>query len=486
MKQNYIFNASLAVLLAMGTACKPEIKKPKSGQASGENPKNIDFTKYYAFGNSLTSGYADGALYREGQLVSYPNLLAQQLKSVGLLETFTQPLMPAGNGLGIDKTKGVIYGKRYLKGFLESNPDIQITELYGSLILLATTQQYLLETENPDANFNNMGVPGISVADVDNKQYGTIIENPYYYRMLKKGVFGMANLENKSYMEMPTILKPSFFTVWLGANDVLSSASEGEANPTPQGTFESNYTAFIDALFTANSEAHGVLITVPDITLVPYFTTLPYNALALKEQKDVDKVNGLLIALGVKDDEGNQVAYKLGANPILIKAATPGTYRVLKPGELTILPTMGAKLGQIDALMKNPPESPLELAGKLIALLPTENDVLDLNEKATIQDAVVGYNNFIKNIAQTHGDKIAVLDVIPVLQAINKPGGIMAYGVNITAGFVSGGAFSLDGLHLTPRGNAYIANELIRTINEKFGTRIPQVVLTSYAGVLMP
>ncbi len=482
MKQNYIFNASLAVLLAMGVACKPEIKKPKSGQASGENPKNIDFTKYYAFGNSLTAGYADNALYLEGQLVSYPNLLAQQLKSVGLLETFKQPLMPEGNGLGI--SENTIHGKRYLKGFLPSgSPDIALTEVYGSVALLFTTQSSLLETENPDANFNNMGVPGISVADIDNDKYGAVTKNPYYYRILKKGIFGMASLENKAYVEMPSILKPSFFTVWLGANDVLSSASEGKADPTPQGTFESNYTAFINNLL-ATPKSHGVLITVPDITLVPYFTTFPYNALALKEQEDVDKVNALFVALGIKE-ENVQISYKLGKNPIVI-TVSPGKYRLLKAGELTILPSMGAKLAKINALIQNPPANPVELATALLSSLPTENDVLDLNEVKIIQDAVAGYNNFIKKIAKEHGDKIAVLDVIPALQAINEQGGIMAYGVNLTASFVSGGAFSLDGLHLTPRGNAYIANELIRTINEKFGTRIPQVVLTSYAGVLMP
>jgi len=231
------------------------------------------------------------------------------------------------------------------------------------------------------------------------------------------------------------------------------------------------------------------LITVPDITLVPYFTTLPYNALALS-QEQADAINQLKIGQ-VTLGQMLGVDFKAGANPIVIATGNPAMpMRALQKGELTILPSMGAKLAKLaaalPALLESPPANPLEFLGTLLPLLPNENDVLDLNEKATIQDAVVGYNNFIKNTAQTHGDKIAVLDVIPALQAINKPGGILAYGVNLTAGFVSGGAFSLDGLHLTPRGNAYIANELIRIINEKFGTRIPQVVLTSYAGVLMP
>mgnify|MGYP002653435320 FL=1 len=37
---------------------------------------NADFTKYVALGNSLTSGYRDGALYIDGQNESYPNMIA--------------------------------------------------------------------------------------------------------------------------------------------------------------------------------------------------------------------------------------------------------------------------------------------------------------------------------------------------------------------------------------------------------------------------
>ena len=39
-----------------------------------------DFTKYVALGNSLTSGYRDGALYLDGQNESYPSMIAQQMK----------------------------------------------------------------------------------------------------------------------------------------------------------------------------------------------------------------------------------------------------------------------------------------------------------------------------------------------------------------------------------------------------------------------
>ena len=42
-----------------------------------------NFSKFVALGNSLTSGYADGALFIDGQKASYANIMAQQFKLVG-------------------------------------------------------------------------------------------------------------------------------------------------------------------------------------------------------------------------------------------------------------------------------------------------------------------------------------------------------------------------------------------------------------------
>jgi hypothetical protein len=64
--------------------------------------------------------------------------------------------------------------------------------------------------------------------------------------------------------------------------------------------------------------------------------------------------------------------------------------------------------------------------------------------------------------------------------------GILYNGVGINASFVSGGAFSLDGVHLTPLGNALMANEFIKAINSKYGSTIPQIDATKYRGVAFP
>jgi len=59
MKIRYLFYLAVFAFMA---SCKPEVNDftPSNGTA--------DFTTYVAVGNSLTAGYADGALYKSAQM----------------------------------------------------------------------------------------------------------------------------------------------------------------------------------------------------------------------------------------------------------------------------------------------------------------------------------------------------------------------------------------------------------------------------------
>jgi hypothetical protein len=72
----------------------------------------VDFSRYVAVGNSLTAGYADNGLYRAGQLNSYPNILAGQLRLAGGAAEFRQPLFPENqaNGTGYLTLAGLTNG----------------------------------------------------------------------------------------------------------------------------------------------------------------------------------------------------------------------------------------------------------------------------------------------------------------------------------------------------------------------------------------
>src|SRR5690606_28429686 len=71
------FNLLYILISVFIFACKPSIDTPQTSAG------DVDFSTYIAVGNSLTAGFADGGLYLEGQKVAFPNLMAEQMKSVG-------------------------------------------------------------------------------------------------------------------------------------------------------------------------------------------------------------------------------------------------------------------------------------------------------------------------------------------------------------------------------------------------------------------
>ena len=108
--------------------------------------------------------------------------------------------------------------------------------------------------------------------------------------------------------------------------------------------------------------------------------------------------------------------------------------------------------------------------------------VLTATEITAVNNAVTAYNNKLKATADASG--LAFVDVNSFFNTVKT--GIIYNGVGINGQFVAGGAFSLDGIHLTPLGNALLANSFIQAINSKYGSSIPKVDATKYNGVAFP
>lgn len=443
--KRYIFKpGALAALFAgvLLTGCDPEIDTPSS--SAGQ----IDFSKYVAVGNSLTAGYQDNGLYREGQLNSYPAILADQFEEVGGGE-FVQPLF------GVDEATGSGYLK--IGSFENGRP---VTVLVPGEALREGTMlpggQALTKYTDP---VNNLGVPGISVLASASGQYGAI--NPYYERLLEPGEVG-----TKPYVQEVVESDPTFFTLWLGNNDVLGYATKGgePTNPLEQLTapalFSSIYNTLVSSL-TADGATQGLLATIPDVTAVPFFTTIPYNVLALSNQQQVDALNQ---AYG---NGAIGISFQLGANALVVRDVTaPAGVRQIKSTELVLLTAS-------DSIAARGYGSLEPLPDKFF---------LDEAELQEISNATQAFNETIRNTA---ADKsLALFDANAFFKSIQ--GGFAENGVAYSPAYISGNLFSLDGVHPTPRGYAIIANEMIKAINSRYNARIPTVDVTQYRAVLFP
>ena len=250
---------ALALLGLSLAGCQPTIEKPAASAGSA------DFSTYISVGNSLTAGYADGGLYREGQLNSYPSILASQFAKVGG-GAFVQPLFTEAQSNGA--------GYLRLAGFTATGSPIT-ANVTTNLAVRGGTRQAPLYTKFTDP-VNNLGVPGIRMADINTPGYGSTQGNSYFERITPDATPFQTYLQR--VQATVTALKPTFFTEWLGSNDVLGYATSGGASPaasnslTSVATFTANTGQVLDAL-TAGG-AKGLVVTIPDVTGIPFFTTV--------------------------------------------------------------------------------------------------------------------------------------------------------------------------------------------------------------------
>ena len=478
----------LGLLTLASQGCKPSLEAP--GSSAGK----ADFTTYVAVGNSLTAGFQSNGLFYQGQINSYPSILAKAMQNTGNgPATFNQPLFPVNS-------EGT--GHLTLAGFdkVAGTPIIAITPGDASQIIDYTSTAALGEVAHlknvaDDAIIHNLGVPGIRISDVKNPDYGVVgpfAYNNYFERLLPD------NLGHTSYLAFVSRSKPSFFTNWLGNNDVLGYASSGGASAaqflTPIPSFVANYTEVLDSLM--RTAKGGLLVTLPNVTSAPYFTTVspanitltaaqasPLNDLIfIRYNNKVDSINHKLDSLGdprrlrkavFHVGPGNIPLVEDKSNPLL---APLGFLRPLMPdsGELILLTAAAVLPLGYGTAVGSPVPSPAGLANEY---------VLTTKEMANIAATTTGINDFIRATAKDRG--LALFDAELFLKEL-KTGNVYFDGTQITADFISGGAFSLDGVHPSTRGYALIANKMMEAINATYGATLSPVNAVDYPAVLFP
>jgi hypothetical protein len=400
---------------------------------------SLDLSKYVAVGNSLTAGYQDNGLYLEGQVYSYPNILANQFAYVGG-GNFTQPLFAA------DKSQENGSGYLRLKGFSASGLPITETVTKNLAVVgLGADQKTPLLAKYTD-EVQNLGVPGIKMKDVVTAGYGynnPLGFNPYYQRLLSDQVAPTGAL--LPYANKVASVKGTFFTMWLGNNDVLGYATSGGLSPI---STEAEFQTGLDAML-AVLPAQGVIINIPDVTSVPFFTT---------------KATSLLIAQ----------AQAAGAK-LYIKTGSGATREAKATDYVLLTSTVGTP--------ESVPGIPQPVPHGFSPLNPLANqEVLDEVETEAVKTATQTFNGKLK--AAADAKKVAYSDMNAYFNTIKK--GLVINGVSYSPSFITGHLFSLDGVHLTPRGYAIVANELIRTINQKYSATIPTIDVTQFRSVLIP
>ncbi len=520
----WLLIASLSIV-ACTKDPEPEVIVPEVPITAG----SANFSKYVALGNSLSAGFSDGALFKEGQKGSYTKLMSDQFALAGG-GAFKIPYMNDNRG-GFAGVPNTVIAQRLISfGVVNNTP--QIARLND--IILNPGNIYGNSSTSPlpgsayvTGGINNMGVPGAKSFHLIIPGYGAF--NPYFGRMQSSS---SASVLGDAMAQAPT-----FFSLWIGNNDVLGNALAGGV-PTsidatngaditplagPPGVgFEQSYKAIVNTL-TANgtNNTKGVISNIPYVTSIPNFTTVPYNPLTSSVLGAGVPANGIAAIRQLNGGIYSHLAKALTtlgqasrfkllsetiSNPLLIRdrsltnLSTQITTELLASPEfitvygVTATATAGA-FGAVYGQARQATKDDLVLLTTrvLIATVQTgvpagisrigisfplaDKDILTKTEIIDLNNAVDGYNIVIKGLADLRG--LAFVNSNQILQNVAR-GVTFGNGYQISSSFVVGGAFSYDGVHPSPRGYALIANEFLKSINATYGSTFRSYDLSQF------
>lgn len=480
-----------------------------------------DFSKYVAVGASFTAGFTDGALFKASQTNSFPNILAEKFKMTNG-GAFTQPLMNdniggylvGGNKAG--EPRFFFNGKGPTR--LPAQPTTEITAIkagpYNNMGV-------------PGLKSYHLGVPNYgNVAGL-----ATRTANPYFVRMASapsRTVIQDAAAQTPTFFTMSEIGGNDVLGYSLAGGTGkdqkgnINVPSYGPNDITDPNVFAGAFQGAVNALTGAG--AKGVVTTVPYVTSLPYFTTVPFNPLnpstnpkLAAQLPTLNKVYGALNAIfNVLNQTNRVVTFNAnGANPVVIideslpnlapqikgallanpqfpafvqqfglpaqaaplvaelLADTYGKARPATKDDLIVLPA-SAVIGTVNTtnvqklMMKGLPQT---LAGQFSAegiTLPLEDKwVLTADEVGKVKAATDAYNTTIQ--ATATAKNLAVVDLKAILQQASTSG-IVFNDYTLTTRLVTGGLVSLDGVHLTARGYALMANKILEAIDKQYGS----------------
>jgi len=415
---------------------------------------NANFTSFVAIGNSITAGYQSGSLVETHQQYSFGNQIANQVEATFAQPTVSYPGIPA-----------------ILELVLLDPPTLQAASGMGAPTNLTHPAPY-----------NNLGIPGALLNDVlfatdANVNTAVVVggrdPQPQFDLVLR----GLGTQFQQARMLQATTL-----TLWIGNNDVLGFATSGgfsPTEPTDVATFSAIYTNMADSI--ASLGADVFVANIPDVTAIPFFTTVGpqmsagiaaagFDMYYQKHGEFAMGQPGSGSGVTTLSDPTSPLITLLGSSYVgLLGQPTGLWYRELAADLGFPVATLLGIYAGIDTTQAFGfhPQNPWPDAL-----------ILDPDEIATAATHIAGYNSSIQTVATANG--FHLVDVNTFFNEIAAEGYSVG-GQEFSAGFITGGLFSLDGVHPSDIGHGVIANEFIKVMNSANNASIPLVNVISLA-----
>lgn len=415
----------LVLALAVGVAgCEGPCSRISTVTGPAFSAGTVDFSTYVSAGTSISAGWQSGGLVDRHQIHSFPTLFARQIGKTVQADgrgDFTLP----------------VYDR---DGF----PQLLHIVSYSPLIITPTGRTTGNPTNTAQATaYHNMAVPFAIAFD--------FVDSSFYYNAAVHPAVAIPLFDNivrhrGTVAQNALSLAPTFMTWEYGSNEVLGPTSVGAAASTNTAAQYAPVVAgSLNAIHALLPNTRVAVFNVPDVTSVPFVTTLsPFT---------VNATTGAPLPL-------------VGASGPLQQ----GDF-VLLTASTTIATTgTGIPAGGINYLNPSVPSNGQPLP---------ENFILRAAEAAQTRTEV-GLMNAALAAEVAARPYVALVDLNGILNTIAANG--LRIGGNLyTTDFITGGLFSLDGVHPNDLAHAVICNALIDAVNARFAAGIPHLNVLDWA-----
>jgi hypothetical protein len=507
MKFKYIF---FSVLLFSLTSCETDVEDPSAVVPPAPyvgDAGSADFSSYVSLGASNASGFMDNALFIAGQLNSFPNILAGAMAQAGGGE-FTQPYV-ADNVGGMTVAGNEIAGERFFFSTQSFTPQ----GASGAITTEALDFQ--------PGPYSNMSFPFVSAIHMVAPDYGNpaglatvpATANPWFVRAASSPSARIIDDVLAQSPSFVTLVPGDDFNQWALFGGPSEEVTLGGATGMVAGV-----QAVIGAL-AANVDA-GVITTLPDPSITPTFTTVPWNPIPLdaatagtlnfvfnntdpslgapgynvilqlalapclngiqaaggnfvpadcNDAASVPIPNPFFEALSPEEVAARTIVYVEGNNPVLIvdenltALSTPlGDLPKLRQTTENDKVSFGASV-LLGNVLNNDPN---QVWG--VSVPAADNWILTADEIATLQSQLAAANDLISSSVP---DGWALFDLAGLYEEVVTTGVTMDT-YTMTSDYALGGFFGLDGYYPTARGNALIAKRMMAAIDAVWGSNL--------------
>lgn len=394
------------------------------------------FNSYVALGNSITAGFQSSGINQITQQESYAVLLAEQMGTPFNIPTLSPPGCPPPLQSLLPNSRGEGPGGEPLTG-----------------------EDCSLRGAQTPLQVNNVAVPSASVFDA----LSNSPEEGATPNALTQFILG-----GRTQVEAAKQANPTFASVWIGNNDVLGAALNGDTTlATSSSTFKNRYETLVSELESIETLEGAVFVGVADPTLIPHFSrgAAYEEGIAMAQAADVLPPNIETQSCGMSASGAVLVPFQHGA--ALLQAAIS-----LDDRDLSQKITLDCSEDRTveEAIRQSVTDN---LEDQILNQIdePTQQiSLLGLQEISALKRRVASFN---QSIREEIGENHAYVNPNPLFE--NNSDQIPAFpelfenpDTPWSPDKPFGPLFSLDGVHPSGMAHQLVANCLISTINGQY------------------